>query len=205
MGLYKKYLLPKIIHWTCGQNPTMRQREKVVPLARGKVLEVGIGTGLNLGYYDSENVEHLTGLDPSKENWNMNNVSAESFGLDLSFVQASAEDIPADNDAFDSAIITYTLCSIPDPLISLHEIRRVLKPSGQLIFCEHGIAPDKNVEKWQHALNPIWRFISGGCNLNRNIPELLKSGGFKIKDLDTMYLPGWRAGSFNYWGTAMIR
>ena len=143
MGLYKKYLLPKIIHWTCGQNPTMRQREKVVPWARGKVLEIGIGTGLNLGYYDTENVEHLTGLDPSKENWNMNNVNAESLGLDLSFVQASAEAIPADNDAFDSAVITYTLCSITDPLISLHEIRRVLKPSGQLIFCEHGIAPIK--------------------------------------------------------------
>jgi len=205
MGLYKKYLLPKIIHWTCGQNPTMRQREKVVPLACGKVLEIGIGTGLNLGYYDSENVEHLTGLDPSKENWNMNDMDAKSLGLDLSFVQASAEEIPTDNDVFDSAVITYTLCSIPDPLISLHEIRRVLKPSGQLIFCEHGIAPDKNVEKWQHALNPAWRIISGGCNLNRNIPEILKSGGFKIKDLDTMYLPGWRAGSYNYWGTAMIR
>lgn len=205
MGLYKKYLLPKIIHWTCGQNPTMRQREKVVPLAYGKVLEVGIGTGLNLGYYNSSNVEHLTGLDPSEENWNMNKVNADSLGLDLSFVNASAEMIPAENDQFDSILITYTLCSIPDPFPSLLEIRRVLKPKGTLIFCEHGIAPDKNIERWQHLLNPAWRFLSGGCNLNRNIPELLKSGGFKIKDLDTMYLPGWRAGSFNYWGTAEIR
>jgi len=205
MGLYKKYLLPKIIHWTCGQNPTMRQREKIVPLARGKVLEVGIGTGLNLGYYDSSNIEHLTGLDPSEENWKMNKLNAESLGLNLSFIQASAEDIPADNDEFDSVVITYTLCSIPDPIPSLLEIRRVLKPSGQLIFCEHGIAPDKKVEKWQHAVNPFWLTISGGCNLNRNIPDLLDKGGYKIKKLDTMYLPGWRIGSYNYWGTASIR
>ena len=156
MGLYKKYLLPKIIHWTCGQNPTMRQREKVVPLAYGKVLEVGIGTGLNLGYYNSSKIDHLTGLDPSEENWKMNKLNAESLGLDLSFVQASADKIPAENDQFDSALITYTLCSIPDPLPSLLEIRRVLKPNGTLIFCEHGIAPDKNIEKWQHVVKK-WR------------------------------------------------
>lgn len=205
MGLYKKYLLPKIIHWTCGQNPTMRQRQKVIPLAYGKVLEVGIGTGLNLGYYNSSNIDHLMGLDPSKENWKMNKVNGESLGLDLSFVQAYAENIPADNDQFDSAVITYTLCSIEDPVVSLDEIRRVLKPSGQLIFCEHGVAPDKKVEKWQHRLNPYWKIISGGCNLNRNIPEILDQAGFKIRKLDTMYLPGWKPGSFNYWGTAMIK
>lgn len=204
MGLYKKYLLPKIIHWTCGQNPTMRQREKVIPLANGNVLEVGIGTGLNLGYYNSSNIDHLTGLDPSVENWKMNKVDAKSLGLDLSFVQGSAEEIPADNNEFDSAVITYTLCSIKQPLVTLHEIRRVLKPGGQLIFCEHGIAPDRNVEKWQHAANPYWRIISGGCNLNLNIPEVLSEGGFKIKKLDTMYLPGWKLASFNYWGTAGI-
>lgn len=204
MGLYKKYLLPKIIHWTCGQNPTMRQREKIIPLAYGKVLEVGIGTGLNLGYYNSSNIDHLMGLDPSVENWKINKLNAESLGLDLSFVQASAEEIPTDNNEFDSAVITYTLCSIKDPVVSLQEIRRVLKPGGQLIFCEHGIAPDRKVEKWQHTVNPFWRIISGGCNLNRNIPEMLNEGGFKIRKLDTMYLPGWKLGSFNYWGTASI-
>ena len=205
MGLYKKYLLPKIIHWTCGQNPTMLQREKVVPLAYGKVLEVGIGTGLNLGYYNSNKIEHLTGLDPSEENWKINKVNAESLGLDLSFVQASADQIPAENDQFDSALITYTLCSIPDPLTSLLEIRRVLKPDGILIFCEHGIAPDRKIKKWQHAINPAWRFISGGCNLNRDVPGLLDKGGFRIKNLETMYLPGWRITTYNYWGTAEIR
>jgi len=204
MGLYKKYLLPKIIHWTCGQNPTMRQREKVIPLAYGNVLEVGIGTGLNLGYYNSSNIDHLMGLDPSVENWKINKLNAESLGLDLSFVQASAEEIPADNNEFDSVVITYTLCSIKEPVVSLHEIRRVLKPGGQLIFCEHGIAPDRKVEKWQHIVNPYWRIISGGCNLNLNIPEVLNEGGFKIRKLDTMYLPGWKLGSFNYWGTAGI-
>ncbi len=183
----------------------MRQREKVVPLAYGNVLEVGIGTGLNLGYYNSTKIEHLTGLDPSEANWKMNKINAESLGLDLSFVKASADQIPAENDQFDSALITYTLCSIPDPLPSLLEIRRVLKPNGTLIFCEHGIAPDKKIEKWQHAVNPIWRTISGGCNLNRDIPDILTKGGFRIKNLETMYLPGWRITTFNYWGTAVTR
>jgi len=204
MGLYKKYLLPKIIHWTCGQNPTMRQREKVIPLAHGKVLEVGIGTGLNLTYYDPDRIDHLTGIDPSKESWNINKLDGETLGLDMTYIQASAEEIPLDDNQFDSAVITYTLCTIPDPLTSLEEVRRVLKPSGQLIFCEHGTAPDARVRKWQNTLNPLWRTISGGCNLNRNIPELLKEGGFKINNLETMYLPGWKPGTFNYWGTARI-
>lgn len=205
MGLYKKFVLPKLINWACQQNPTMRQREKVIPLAYGKVLEIGIGTGLNLAYYRPQEIQHLTGIDPSEENWNLKKKNGIQPDFDVRFLKVNAEDMPFNNNHFDTAVITYTLCSIKEPESSLEEIKRVLKPSGQLIFCEHGIAPDKKVEKWQHTLNPLWRTLSGGCNLNRNIPDILEKGGFKIKTLDTMYLPGWRPGSYNYWGTAYIR
>ena len=204
MGLYSKYLLPRLTHWVCGQNLTMRQREKVIPLAKGRILEIGIGSGLNLPYYNPSEVKHLTGLDPSKENWELARIDGHDFGFNIEFIPAYAGNIPLDNNQFDSAVITYTLCSIKDPIDSLIEIRRVLKPSGQLIFCEHGLAPDRKVQLWQRKLNPFWRRISGGCNLNRNIPELLLEGGFKINELDTMYLPGCKITGFNYWGVGKV-
>jgi ubiquinone/menaquinone biosynthesis C-methylase UbiE len=200
MGFYKRYLLPKIIHWTCGQNTTMRQREKVIPLAKGRVLEIGIGSGLNLTYYNPAEVLHLTGIDPSKEAWKLAEINVRDLGFDVEFIQAYAGNIPLEDDQFDTAVITYTLCSITDPVVSLKEIRRVLKPSGQLIFCEHGIAPDKKIQRWQNKVNPYWRWISGGCNLNRDIPGLLHEAGFEIVDVDTMYLPGWKLSGYNYWG-----
>jgi ubiquinone/menaquinone biosynthesis C-methylase UbiE len=205
MGFYNKYVLPKLTDWACKQNPNMRQREKVIPLAYGKVLEVGIGTGLNLTYYDPSRVDHLTGIDPSEDNWKMRSVNDQDIGFQIDFILSSADNIPADNNQFDSAVITYTLCSIIDPVISLEEIRRVLKPKGQLIFCEHGLAPDKNIRQWQHTLNPLWKMISGGCNMTRDIPDLLHQGGFEIKDMDTLYLPGWRILSYNFWGTACAK
>jgi SAM-dependent methyltransferase len=205
MGLYSKYILPKATHWACSQNPTMRQREKVIPLAYGKVLEIGIGSGLNLPFYDLTKIKHLIGIDPSLENWNVNRSSNRQNGLEVEFLQAYAENMPFDNKQFDTAVITYSLCSIGDPAASLEEIKRVLKPGGKLIFCEHGLAPDKNVRKWQKRLNPLWRSFSGGCNMNRNIPKLINEGGFKMNSLDTMYLPGWRVLNYNYWGTADIR
>ena len=204
MGLYTKYILPRLTHWVCGQNPAMRQREKVIPLATGRVLETGIGSGLNLSFYDPSKVKHLTGIDPSKENWQLARIDGQDFGFNIEFIPAYAGNIPLENNQFDTAVITYTLCSITDPLDSLNEIRRVLKPSGKLIFCEHGLAPDRKIQQWQHRINPFWRRISGGCNLNRNIPDLLLDGGFKIITLETMYLPGWKISSYNYWGVGKV-
>jgi ubiquinone/menaquinone biosynthesis C-methylase UbiE len=183
----------------------MRQREKVIPLAKGKVLEIGIGSGLNLTYYNPSKVKHLTGIDPSKENWEIAKINNHDLGFNVEFIQAFAGNMPFENNQFDTAVITYTLCSITNPIISLNEIRRVLKPSGQLIFCEHGLAPDIIVQGWQKKVNPAWRWISGGCNLNRDVPGLLNECGFEIKELDTMYLPGWKITSFNYWGVGMMR
>lgn len=202
MGLYEKYLLPRLVHLTCGQNPSMRQRQKVVPLASGRVLEIGIGSGLNIPLYDAGKVEHLWGLDPSAEMWAIARKNARDHHIDAEFIQSGAESIPLGDNCVDCVLVTYTLCTIPDPLMALNEIKRVLKPSGQLVFCEHGKAPDISVERWQNRLNPVWKRLSGGCHLNRPIPRLLEQSGFKSPDMDTMYLPGWKPASFNYWGTA---
>jgi ubiquinone/menaquinone biosynthesis C-methylase UbiE len=202
MGIYDKYLLPKLVHLTCGQSPTMRQREKVVPLATGRVLEIGIGSGLNIPFYDTQKVTHLWGLDHSAEMWLIAQKNAAEHHLDAEFLQSTAESIPLDNNSADCVLMTYTMCTIPDVHVALDEIRRVLKPGGRLIFSEHGTAPDKSVQRWQNRLNPIWKRFAGGCNLNRPIPDLLEQSGFKSDDMQTMYLPGWRPASFNYWGTA---
>jgi ubiquinone/menaquinone biosynthesis C-methylase UbiE len=205
MGFYDKHLLPRLVHLTCGLNPSMKQREKVVPLAVGDVLEIGIGSGLNIPYYDSDRVRHLWGLDPSPEMWSIALRNAEEAHLEAEYLESGAESIPLENDMADTVVMTYTLCTIPDPRRALDEIRRVLKPSGKLLFCEHGRAPDKDVERWQNRLNPLWGKLAGGCNLNRPIPDLLEQAGFRSADLQTMYIPGWRPACFNYWGSAEYR
>ena len=202
MGLYYKYILPKIVDWTCKQKPNMLQREKVIPLATGKVLEIGVGSGLNLPLYNYEKVDHLFAIDPSKEMWRENIVDTMSLKFDFEFEEASAENIPADNHSFDTVVTTYTLCTIPNTDKALGEIRRVLKENGKLIFCEHGIAPEKAMQKWQSIINPFWRLLGGGCNLNRDIPTIITNHGFKMIKMETGYIPGWKPGSFNYWGTA---
>jgi ubiquinone/menaquinone biosynthesis C-methylase UbiE len=120
----------------------------------------------------------------------------------VDFIEAPASDIPLENNSADSVLITYTLCTIADVIPSLEEIRRVLKGDGILVFCEHGSAPDPGVQRWQNWLNPAWKRLAGGCNLNRDVPALLHEGGFRIRNLETMYIPGWKPGCFNYWGTA---
>jgi ubiquinone/menaquinone biosynthesis C-methylase UbiE len=202
MGIYDKYLLPKLVHFSCGQVPTMRQREKVVPLAMGRVLEIGIGSGLNIPFYDAQRIEHLWGLDPSSEMWSIAQKNAAEHHLDAEFIQSGAESIPLENNSADTVLMTFTMCTIADIHMALEEVKRVLKPSGKLIFCEHGTAPDENIRRWQNRLNPIWKKLAGGCNLNRSIPVILEQSGFKSADMRTMYLPGWKPAAFNYWGTA---
>ena len=202
MGFYDKFVLPRLVHLSCGVKPARKQREKVVPLAAGRVLEIGIGSGLNLPYYRAAQVEHLWGLDPSREMWKLARKHADERHLEVEFLESGAEAIPLDSDQADCVVMTYTLCTIPDPEAALAEIRRVLKPGGRLIFCEHGKAPDPGVQRWQNRLNPIWGLIGGGCNLNRPIDDLLEKGGFRSPDMQTMYIPGWKPACFNYWGTA---
>jgi len=205
MGLYSKYILPKVIHISCGLKPNMRQREKVVPHARGRVLEVGIGSGLNLPYYDAAKVTKVWGLDPAPEMTHMAKQVAASLPFEVEFIGLPGDEIPLENGSVDTVVVTYTLCTIADTAAALRQMGRVLRPGGELIFCEHGAAPDASVRRWQDRLNPVWKRLGGGCNLNRPIPALIEAGGFRISSLDTMYIPGWRPASFNYWGKAVPR
>jgi len=196
-------VLPYLIDFACGMKPVREQREKVVPLAHGRVLEVGIGTGLNLAYYDKAKVERVVGLDPALEMHRLARKRMKSAGLEVELVGLSAERIPLGDAGFDTVLMTYTLCSIPDPVAALKEMRRMLKPGARLVFCEHGASPDPAVRRWQDRLTPLWSRIGGGCHLNRDIPGLLKQAGFRTDDLQTAYLPGPRPLTYNYWGTAI--
>ena len=203
MGFYDKYILPKFLNCACGSKPINYQRDKIVPLAEGVVLDIGIGSGLNIPYYNKSKIDYLYGLDPSVELLNLAKPLAQKNELEIEFLQCGAEAIPLPNNSIDTVVITYTLCTIPDTKLSNKEIMRVLKPSGKLLFCEHGLAPDINVAKWQKRINPIWNKIAGGCNLNRDIPKLISSSGFKISKMDEMYLPNTpRFAGYNYWGVA---
>lgn len=205
MSVYARYVLPSLVHRTCSARPTMRQRQKLVPLARGNVLEVGIGSGLNLQFYDPTRVTKVWGLDPSPEMSSMASQAARGVPLDVELLPAGGEGIPMDEACIDTVVLTYTLCTIPDPKAALREMARVLKADGRLLFCEHGLAPDADIRRWQRRLNPIWRRLSGGCQLNRDVPAVLRDGGFETTRLETMYVPGWRVASFNYWGEAAVR
>ena len=201
MSLYKKFILPNLIISGCNKKPQMKQREKIIPYAQGKVLEVGIGSGLNLPYYDSDKVTELVGIDPSIELWEKRE-PIKGLGFHYEFIEAVAEDMPFEKNTFDTIVITYTLCSIPDFQTALDSLRKVLKTNGKFLFCEHGKAPDKRVLITQNMINPLWKLIGGGCNINRDIPSIINENGFKILNLKTMYVPGWKPLSFNFWGEA---
>jgi ubiquinone/menaquinone biosynthesis C-methylase UbiE len=205
VGLYEKYILPKMTDLVCSVKPVTYQRNKVVPLAKGRVLEIGIGSGLNFPHYDSSNVDYVWGLDPSPQMRKMAERRMNDLPFDVEFIGLSGEEIPLETSSVNTVLVTYTLCTILDVVQALREMSRVLTPSGELIFCEHGLAPDEGVRKWQNIVNPIWKRMGGGCNLNRPIPDLIEQGGFKITNIETMYIPGWKPVSFNYWGVAVQR
>ena len=206
MSLYEKYVLPKFLNCACGSKPVARQREKVVPLAEGRVLEIGIGSGLNLPFYDKTKVDEIWGLDPSEELSEMARTVATQEGMKVNFISSGAEEIPLPDDHFDSVLITYTMCTIPEVIRANTEIRRVLKNQGKMIFCEHGAAPDDNIRKWQKRINPFWGKIAGGCNINRNIPSLIQESGFDIVEMEEMYLPNTpKIAGYNFWGYAVSK
>jgi len=203
LGLYNKYILPRVLNCSCGSKPINHQRNKIVPLAEGIVLDIGIGSGLNIPFYDKSKIKYLYGLDPSKELIEMARPLANLNQIEIEFLECGAENIPLLDNSIDTVLITYTMCTIQDVILSNSEIKRVLKDNGKLLFCEHGLAPDKNIAKWQKIINPIWNKIAGGCNLNRNIPELITSSGLKISNMEEMYLPNTpKFAGYNYWGVA---
>ena len=157
MNLYDRFILPRVVHFTCSLKPTMRQRAKIVPAASGKVLEIGFGSGLNLPFYDATKVQHVWALDPSEEMWDLAREKVQGMPFPVDFVKAPAESVPLADDTVDTVLVTYALCTVPDVLGALQQVRRVLKPAGLLLFCEHGAAPDERTLRWQNRLNPIWK------------------------------------------------
>lgn len=198
---YDRHVLPHLLDFACGMKPIRRQRAMIVPLAHGRVLEVGIG--LNMPFYDTSRVSYIIGVDPALQMHRLASKRIARAGLDVELVGVTAETIPLEDASIDTVVTTYTLCTIADPVVALREMRRVLVPGGRLLFCEHGRAPDENVRRWQSRLQPHWQKIAGGCHLDRDVPALLDEAGFRCDSLQTRYLPGPRLLTFNYWGEAV--
>jgi len=202
MGLYAKYIWPLLIDVGMRNKDTTRLRAAWIPHARGDVLEIGIGSGLNLPYY-SPDVQRVYGVDPSLELQRMARKRAAAGRLPVEFLAQSAEQpLPLPNASIDSVVVTWALCSIPDVSPALQQMRRVLKPSGRLIFLEHGRAADPRVVAWQDRLTPLWKRFTGGCHLNRKVDELIAAAGFRITELKTCYVPGPRPMTYTYQGCA---
>jgi len=203
MGVYERFILPPLIGLACGAGPIERQRRKVVPGAQGIVLELGFGTGLNLPHYDRSKVLRLYALEPSPGMLVRARKAATGSDLTVEILPETAETLSLGPASVDTVVVTYSLCTIPDPVAALSAARVVLKPGGRLLFCEHGQAPDEKVRRAQTRIEPVWKRIAGGCHLTRDIPGLIDAGGFRIDSLETMYLPrspDWAG--FNYWGVA---
>ncbi|MBF0674933.1 class I SAM-dependent methyltransferase [Pseudomonas sp.] len=202
MNLYERYLLPRLIDFACGMGEVMKIRAQVVPQASGNVLEIGIGTGLNLGFYDPARVSRIVGVDPAAQMQLLARQRAEKIAIPVETVALELGAIQAPTAHFDSIVCTFTLCTIPDAAAALQEMRRVLKPGGRLLFAEHGLAPDAGVARWQHRLTPAWKPLAGGCHLNRDIVRLIGAGGFTVRDLQSSYLKGPRPMTYVYRGWA---
>jgi SAM-dependent methyltransferase len=205
MGTYERYVLPRLINCVCGSPLVDHQRRLVVPCARGRVLEIGFGSGLNLPHYDRSRVELVWGLEPSPQMRALAAARVAASGLDVRFLDMPGEHLPLPDRSVDTVVVTFTLCTIPDVMAALGQIRRVLRPDGELLFCEHGAAPDARVRRWQDRLDGVWGRLAGGCHLNRDIAALIRAAGFRLDAVHSAYLPGTpRFAGYNTWGTARV-
>lgn len=202
-SLYDRYLLPKVLNLACGAKPIMKQRAKIVPQAEGRVLELGVGLGRNLAFYDPGKVSELIGVDPAPELRDLALAAPRDPRLAVRIEAGSAEALPFEDKSFDTVVCTFTLCSVCGPPQALAEARRVLKPGGRFLFCEHGLSPDPDVVKWQRRVEPLWKRIAGGCHLTRPVASAIAAAGFAMEKVETMYLPGTpRFAGWNEWGAA---
>ena len=201
MGFYENRVLPHLVNLTMHNRRLIPYRQRVICAADGRVLEIGIGSGLNLTFYPSH-VREILGLDPAPRLLEMSRSLVRRLSLPVTLIEGSAEAIPLEDHSVDTVVTTWTLCTIPAVLQALHEIRRVLKPAGQLLFVEHGLAPDDNIRKWQDWLTPAWKRIGGGCHLNRPTRTIVENAGFEITQLETGYIKGPKPMTFLYEGSA---
>ncbi len=198
---YESHVLPHLLDIACGQNFIAKYRNKVDPEATGRVLEIGLGTGLNFPFYEPSRIKSIIGIEPGKNMHALALKRSKTAGLHVELLALSAEQIPVPDHSFDSVVSTFTLCTIPDPLMALKEIRRSLVKGGRLLFVEHGLAPDKSVERWQHRIEPFWKHVAGGCHLSRNMPALMREAGFEVA-VESRYLGSPKPFLHVYWGAA---
>jgi ubiquinone/menaquinone biosynthesis C-methylase UbiE len=201
VNFYDRWVLPSLLDLIMRQHQLMKYRRDVVTAASGRVLEIGVGSGLNFPLYGRQ-VENVIGIDPSPRLLAIARRRAVAAGVRTGLLQGSATAIPLADNTVDTVVMTWTLCSIPDPLTALREMRRVIKPHGKLLFVEHGISREPTVQRWQHRLTPMWRRVAGGCNLDRNVDDLIRLAGFDLKELRTEYAHGPRVMSYMYEGCA---
>ncbi|NJO32304.1 MAG: class I SAM-dependent methyltransferase [Rhodospirillales bacterium] len=203
MNLYERFLLPSLVTSACSCSPIDKQRQKIVPAAEGVVLELGFGAGLNLPHYDPSRVRKLYALEPSPGMVKRARRTIRNAPFEVEILSETAETLSLPASSVDTVLVTYSLCTIPGAAAALEAARRTLKPNGKLLFCEHGLSPDQGVQRWQRRIEPVWKVIGGGCHLARDIPALIKSAGFAIDKLETMYLPkSPKWAGYNYWGSA---
>jgi ubiquinone/menaquinone biosynthesis C-methylase UbiE len=202
MGIYATYVLPRLTHLSMRQAQLRAYRERVVGGARGRVLEIGFGSGLNLPFY-GQAVDEIIGVDASPEMLALAKPAIASSRHEVRVLARSADDLPLDDQSIDTIVVTWSLCSIVDVGWALMEARRVLRPGGQMRFVEHGLSPDRNVATWQNRLTPLWRRCAGGCHLNRKMDDLIRGGGFQLAELSTAYARGPRPMVYMYEGIAV--
>jgi SAM-dependent methyltransferase len=189
MGFYERHIGPRLVSCLCGAADIRAEREKLVPAAQGIVLEIGIGPGLNLPLYDPARVSRVIGVDPHASFLKLGTSRRDSAPVPVEIRQEPAERIQLPARSVDTAVVTFTLCSVQDPARCLTEIRRVLRPEGRLLFLEHGLSREEAVARWQHRLNPLWRSLAVGCNLDRPVLASLRGAGFSIEAAQEYYLP----------------
>ena len=202
-SLYDRWILPKLLTCACSSPPMMKQRDKIVPKAEGRVLELGVGMGLNLRFYDPAKVTEVLGVDPAPELRDIALAAERDPNLKVDVLDGAAESLPFADKSFDTVVCTFTLCSVCSPQAALAEARRVLKPGGRFLFCEHGLSPDPKLAKWQHWWEPLWKRMAGGCHLTRPVSSAIAANGFKVDQVETMYVPGTpKIAAWNEWGSA---
>ena len=190
MGFYERYIGPRIISSLCAMENMAAERRKIVPQASGIVLEIGMGPGHNLEFYDPGRVSRIYGIDPHLTFVALGEDRRKVCPIPIDMRVASAEHLPLQDNTIDTAVVTFTLCSVPNPMQALAEIRRVLRPGGRVLFLEHGLSPDHQVARWQHRLNPLWKRFAVGCNLNRSISDMLAAADFTIREIENDYVDG---------------
>jgi ubiquinone/menaquinone biosynthesis C-methylase UbiE len=205
MGFYDRHILPRLLDWACGARAFARQRARVVPYAKGRVLELGVGTGRNFHFYDPTKIEQVIALDPAEDMLTLAKRRAGRLAFPVKALAFPGEVLPLPDACVDTVVVTYALCTIPDAAEAMRHMRRVLRPGGELLFLEHGRAPEARMRDWQRRLGPAWRRIFGGCHLDRDIPALIAGSGFRMKWSEEGYIAVprlLRIAGYNYWGAA---